>query len=86
MDEVVAPDGFSRKRANRITSYTIDAYNNGAWETIYVSTEPMGDCKVINFAEPQRAEKLKLNILSATAPPSIYEFSVYGVEWNSNDI
>ena len=80
MDEVVAPDGFSRKRANRITSYTIDAYKNGAWETIYVSTEPMGDCKVINFAEPQRAEKLKLNILSATAPPSIYEFSVYGVE------
>ena len=77
MDDAILPDNITRTRINRITSYTIDAYNNGEWETIYVSTEPMGDCKVINFAEPQRAEKLKLNILSATAPPSIYEFSVY---------
>lgn len=77
MDEVTASDGFSRKRANRITGYTIDAYNDGAWETIYKSTEPMGDCKVINFATPQKAEKVRLNITSATAPPSIYEMSIY---------
>lgn len=80
MDEVVAPDGFSRKRANRITDYSIDAYNNGRWETIYTSTDPMGDCKVINFAEPQKAEKLRLDIKHATKAPSIYEFSVYPAE------
>ncbi|MBD5235118.1 MAG: crotonobetainyl-CoA--carnitine CoA-transferase [Barnesiella sp.] len=80
MDEVVAPDGFSRRRTNRITDYTIDACNNGEWETIYMSTEPMGDCKVINFAAPQRAERLRLNVRNATAPPSIYEFSVYSSE------
>lgn len=78
MDEVMAPDGFSRVRANRITRYSIDAYNDGKWETIYTSTEPMGDCKVINFAAPQHAERLRLNIKSATAPPSVHEMSVYG--------
>lgn len=80
MDEVTAPDGFSRKRANRITDYSIDALNDGKWETIYLSSDPMGDCKVINFAEPQKAEKLRLNVKSATAPPSIYEFSVYAAD------
>lgn len=78
MDEVMAPDGFSRVRANRITRYSIDAYNDGKWESIYTSTEPMGDCKVINFAAPQHAERLRLNIKSATAPPSVHEMSVYG--------
>lgn len=82
MDEVVAPDGFSRKRANRITDYSIDAFNNGRWETIYTSTEPMGDCKVINFATPQHAEKLRLDIRHATKAPSIYEFSVYDTVGN----
>lgn len=77
MDEVTAPDGFSRQRANRITNYSIDAYNDGRWETIYTSTEPMGDCKVINFASPQQAEKLRLDIKHATKAPSIYELSVY---------
>lgn len=80
MDDVVAPDGFSRKRANRITDYSIEALNNGRWDTIYTSTDPMGDCKVINFAIPQRAETLRLNIHHATLPPSIYEFSVYPAE------
>lgn len=80
MDETVAPDGFSRMRVNRINNYSIDAYNDGKWETIYTSTSPMGDCKVINFAEPQHAEKLRLDIKGATAPPSIYEFSVYPVK------
>ena len=77
MDEALASDGFTRKRVNRIEEYTIDAYNNGKWETIYYSTEPMGDCKVINFATPQKAEKLRLNIRGAKEAPSIYEFSVY---------
>lgn len=77
MDEEVAPDGFSRIRVNRITHYTIDAFRNGEWNTIYSSDEPMGDCKVVTFDKPQRAEKLRLNVRGATAPPSIYEFSVY---------
>ena len=80
MDEAVAPDGFSRKRANRITSYSIDAFNNGEWQAIYVSTEPMGDCKVINFAVPQHAEKVRLDIKHSTNPPSIHEFSIYNTK------
>lgn len=80
MEEAVADDGFSRKRVNRINDYSIEAFNNGKWETIYTSTEPMGDCKVINFAVPQHAEKLRLDVKGATAPPSIYEFSVYNTK------
>lgn len=53
------------------------SHKENSCQTIYTSTEPMGDCKTLNFAVPQRADRLRLNIKGATAPPSIYEFSVY---------
>lgn len=79
-DQEGATETTPRRFTNRITQYTIDAFNNGQWEVIYTSTEPMGDCKVINFARPIKAEKLRLNVLSSIAPPSIHEFSVYAPE------
>lgn len=70
------PDGFSQERIPRIQEYTIDLLNNGTWETIYLGTEPMGDCKVIRLPQKIKAAKLRLKVLKATAPPSLYEICV----------
>lgn len=69
-------DGFSTYRKNRITEYDVDIYNNGEWRCIYSSVDPMGDCKVIRLTHPYSAEKIRLNVKGATAPPSIYEINV----------
>lgn len=69
-------DNIANRRHNRIRSYTIECLENGIWETIHVSDSPIGDCGVIRLPHPVRADRLRLNITSATAPPSIYEFSV----------
>ena len=75
-DEIML-DNISRKRSNRITSYSVDRLMpDGAWQTIYYSTEPMGDCKIISFPVDYSTSRLRLNILSATDLPSIYEFNV----------
>lgn len=66
---------FSNRRTNRIQAYSIDCYNNGEWTTIHVADSPMGDCGVINFAQPVKASRLRLNVHRATAPPSLYEFN-----------
>lgn len=70
------PDGFSQIRNGRIKEYSIDIWQNGQWQTIYFGTEPMGDCKVIRFPKKYTTSKLRLNILKATAPASVYELSV----------
>lgn len=69
-------DGFSNYRINRIQSYKIEILKGGEWQTIYCSDEPMGDCKVIRFPHCYTASKMRLNVLKASAPPSIYEFNV----------
>lgn len=69
-------DNFSNTRHNRIRSYCIDIWKKGCWQTIYMSDEPMGDCKVINFPNAYKTEKLRLKVLDAIAPPSIYELNV----------
>ncbi|MFA5328423.1 MAG: alpha-L-fucosidase [Prolixibacteraceae bacterium] len=69
-------DIFSNQRMNRIQSYTIDRWENNSWQTIYVDDEPMYDCKVIHFPTYYSSSKIRLNVLKATAPPSIYEFQV----------
>lgn len=69
-------DGFSNYRVNRIQDYQIDIMEAGEWKTIYRSDEPMGDCKVIRFPYSYRTSQIRLNILKATAAPSIYEFNV----------
>lgn len=69
-------DGFSNVRINRIQEYKIQILVNGNWETVYLGTESMGDCKVIRLPRTYRTEKLRLNITKATALPSIYEINV----------
>lgn len=69
-------DGFSNVRTNRIQSYRIDLLQNGKWNTVYMSDEPMGDCKAVNFPRYYTASAIRLKVLKAIAPPSLYEFSV----------
>lgn len=61
---------------NRIQAYTLDIWKDNQWKTIYISQEPMGACKVIHFPHSYQASQIRLKVLAATAPPSIYEFSV----------
>ena len=78
-DVVNSDDGFSNKRYNRIRSYSIDVWLDGCWETVYISDEPMGDCKVVRFPNKYKSDKVRLRVLDASAPPSIYEFCVFDV-------
>lgn len=75
-DTKASDDGFSNTRHNRIQAYSIDIWKNGKWETIYLSDEQMGDCKVIRFPYAYQTPKIRLKVLKATAPPSIYEWNV----------
>jgi alpha-L-fucosidase len=67
---------FINYRYNRIKEYTIDIWQNNEWTTIYYSDESMGDCKVLKFPKYYQTNKIRLKVLKATAPPSIYEFHV----------
>lgn len=75
-DSQNSDDGFSNRRTNRIQAYRIDAWLDGQWKAIYVSDEPMGDCKIIRFPQPYHTSKIRLKVLSATRPPSLYELYV----------
>ncbi len=72
----VAKDQFTTYRTNRILSYCIDCWLDNAWKTIYMSEEPMGDCKVIRFPKAYKTSKLRFKVLKASAPPSITELNV----------
>jgi alpha-L-fucosidase len=69
-------DGFSNYRKNRIQGYQIEIIQKGKWIPIYVSDEPMGDCKVIRFPYNYYTSSIRLKVTRATAPPSIYEFNI----------
>ena len=69
-------DGFSNYRLNRIQMYKIELLKDNEWKSIYVSDEPMGDCKVIRFPKEYTGEQIRLKIMKALAPPSIFEFNV----------
>ena len=69
-------NGFTNYRTNRIRQYTVDVQQGGEWRTVYYGDAPMGDCKVIRFPQPVTARQIRLRVLEATAPPSIYEFNV----------
>ncbi len=72
----IANDIFSNYRYNRIQSYTIDIWKNQKWQTIFTDNRPLGDCKVIRFPVYYSTSCIRLKVLKATAPPSIYEFNV----------
>jgi Alpha-L-fucosidase./F5/8 type C domain. len=69
-------DYISVIRTNRIQEYNIDIWINDKWQTIYHSDESMDDCKVIRFPKKYSTCKIRLNVLKAIAPPSIFEFNV----------
>lgn len=69
-------DIFSNQRFNRIQCYTIDIWKDNSWLTIYNDDRPMGDCNVIRFPVYYQTNKIRLKVLKATAPPSIYEFNI----------
>lgn len=74
LDDVRGADYFTSTRANRIRRYSIDiATPDGDWESIYVSDEPMGDCKVIEFPRHYSTGRVRLNVLDASDHPSIHE-------------
>jgi alpha-L-fucosidase len=75
-DSKMGDDKFSNFRSNRIESYDIDIWKDNQWLTIYHDESSMDDCKVIRFPVYYQASKIRLNILKASAPPSIYEFNV----------
>jgi alpha-L-fucosidase len=76
-------DFFSNYRFNRIQAYTIDILKDNEWLTIYRGDEPMGDCKVIRFPNSYRTSKIRLKVLKASAPPSIWEFNV--IDFKNNE-
>ena len=61
---------------NRIQAYTIDIWQDNRWTTLYLSQSPMGACKVIHLPQTYQTSQIRLKVLAASAPPSIYEFSV----------
>lgn len=69
-------DGFSNIRINRIQEYVVQVWDNSDWKTVYLGTESMGDCKVIRLPQYYQSEKVRLKILKASAPPSIYEINM----------
>ncbi|MES2773851.1 MAG: alpha-L-fucosidase [Bacteroidota bacterium] len=70
------PDGFSQVRSGRILEYSIDILKDGQWQTLYLGTEHMGDCKVVNLPRNYTTSQLRFKVLKASAPPSLYELSV----------
>jgi alpha-L-fucosidase len=75
-DKKTLSDGFSNYRSNRIQEYSIDIWEKGQWTTIYIDERPMYDCKVICFSRYYQTSKIRLKVLKASAPPSIWEFNV----------
>lgn len=69
-------DNIANRRVNRIQTFDIECLRDGRWETIHISDTPIGDCRTIRLPYPCKAEKIRMNITRASAPPSLYEFSV----------
>ncbi len=74
--QISKTDLFSNIRINRIQSYTIDIWKGNKWVTIFSDDKSMDDCKVIHFPVFYSSQKIRLHILKATAPPSIWEFNI----------
>jgi alpha-L-fucosidase len=68
-------DNFSQLRLFRIQEFSIDALQNGKWNTIHSGTE-IGAAKVLRFPQKILAEKLRMRITQASAPPSIHLITV----------
>ncbi|MEP4078395.1 discoidin domain-containing protein [Haloferula sp.] len=61
---------------DRIRSYEIQVYNDG-WETAFEGGNPSADQE--DWFPVVEGSKFRLNILSSTIDPTIWEFELYGV-------
>lgn len=68
-------DGFSNLRGFRTQEFAIDALQDGEWKTIHTGKE-IGAAKVLRFPTRIRADKLRLRVTKASAPPSIHLITV----------
>ncbi|MGA9667820.1 MAG: discoidin domain-containing protein, partial [Terracidiphilus sp.] len=62
----------------RIQKYSIDAWSGAGWKTV-VSADAIGHKKIDTFPAVT-ASRVRLNILSSTAPAAIREFQLYNTE------
>jgi len=68
-------DIFSQLRTFRVQAFTIEALQDGVWNTIHTGQE-LGATKILRFDQKISAEKLRLRITQASAPASIHLVSV----------
>jgi len=68
-------DKFSQLRSFRTQEFSIDALQNGKWNTIHSGTE-IGAAKVLRFPMKIEAAKLRLRITKASGPPGIHLITV----------
>jgi alpha-L-fucosidase len=71
-DSAVATEGW-----NRIEEFAIEIRDgHGGWKAIYTGGKIGGDGRLIRFP-PVTAARVRLNILRATAGPTIWDFEIY---------
>jgi alpha-L-fucosidase len=68
-------DGFSKKRELRIQSFCIDISFGDVWKTIHQGTG-LSPVRVVRFPEKLIADKIRVRITEASAPPSIHLITV----------
>ncbi len=73
ISEVLLREDFSD--GERIRKYTIDAFSDGAWKTVFEG-EGVGHKRLIQFPKI-RTERMRLRILESVGEPVILEFSAY---------
>jgi alpha-L-fucosidase len=68
-------DGFSKKRELRIQAFCIDISFGDVWKTIHQGTG-LSPVRVVRFPEKLIADKIRVRITEASAPPSIHLITV----------
>lgn len=68
-------DKFSYERTFRATKFNVEAYNGHSWSVIHQGTT-IGACLTFKLKSFVRAQKIRINILSATKPVGFYHISV----------
>ena len=74
-DMVNLKDGFSTIRNFHIKKFSVEIWNEGAWESVYKGTE-IGACKIIPLSKYVNAAKIRLNITDSRGIPAISHFAV----------
>jgi alpha-L-fucosidase len=68
-------DNFSKLRKFRAEGYIVEGLQKGTWETIHQG-KTIGPALVIRLPKKLTADKLRLRVTQASAPPSIHHISV----------